>query len=143
MDRAAYQRYLESPEWHVLRRVAISLARHRCQLCNASALLHVHHRTYERVGGELPCDLIALCDDCHLLAHRKSLHPARLSRVRRLVEVIRQDLDYLHNADLALPTRVQVMNGALITLHGWAEKIEAELDEEERSAIAPPPGGSE
>lgn len=27
--------------------------------------LHVHHRTYERLGEELPEDLVVLCEVCH------------------------------------------------------------------------------
>lgn len=31
--------------------------------------LEVHHVTYERLGCELPNDLIVVCDDCHGRAH--------------------------------------------------------------------------
>src|SRR4051794_29604357 len=42
-----YKQYLATPEWDEKRRAAYRKAGHRCQLCNASAKLHAHHRAYE------------------------------------------------------------------------------------------------
>lgn len=64
-----YAAYLQSAEWQEKRHAALDRADHRCQLCNRSTRLHVHHRTYERRGHELPGDLIVLCADCHKLFH--------------------------------------------------------------------------
>lgn len=64
-----YKVYLLTPHWKRLREQALGRARHRCQVCNASSLLNVHHRTYERRGFELDHDLIVLCNDCHQLFH--------------------------------------------------------------------------
>lgn len=33
--------------------------------------IHIHHKTYERLGGEWARDLEALCGDCHKMAHHK------------------------------------------------------------------------
>lgn len=60
-----YEAYLRSPEWQARRRAALARAGHRCQVCNATAQLQVHHRTYERRGREEPGDLTVLCDGCH------------------------------------------------------------------------------
>lgn len=55
-----------------VRRWALERAEKRCQVCNTDErTLHVHHRTYERVGAELPTDLIVLCDACHGVFHRE------------------------------------------------------------------------
>ena len=43
----------------------------KCQLCNKSGELNVHHRTYERRGEESYSDLITLCEDCHTLFHNQ------------------------------------------------------------------------
>jgi hypothetical protein len=65
-----YAAFLLSAEWRAMRLAAIHRAGGRCLVCNSSERLEVHHRTYERVGGgELPDDLVVLCDWCHGLFH--------------------------------------------------------------------------
>lgn len=64
-----YAGYLLSPEWKRRREVIIEIAGHRCQACNRSGRLHVHHRTYTRRGFERKADLVALCADCHQVFH--------------------------------------------------------------------------
>lgn len=66
-----YGDYLRTPEWGQTRKGALRRARYRCQACNTSDPLDVHHRTYERLGAERNDDLIALCRGCHSLFHRK------------------------------------------------------------------------
>ncbi len=70
-----YADYLASPQWQARREWTITAAGYRCQLCNASGPLDVHHRTYERLGHELPGDLIALCETCHERVHLFVLPP--------------------------------------------------------------------
>lgn len=70
-----YPDYLLTPEWQERRRIILKRAGYRCQVCNRDRQLHVHHRTYERRGVELPGDLTALCDECHALFHGKGLIP--------------------------------------------------------------------
>lgn len=65
-----YEHYLASPEWRERRSVAIRKAGSRCQVCNGSDRLGVHHRTYERLGAEMEDDLTVLCEDCHGLYER-------------------------------------------------------------------------
>ena len=67
-----YKEYLQTPEWDQIRRRSLIIADHRCQVCEASSVeLHVHHKTYERRGEELPDDLIVLCKTCHEDIHKK------------------------------------------------------------------------
>lgn len=68
--RERYHRYLQTDEWRERRAVAIRKAGGRCQVCNGSDRLEVHHRTYERFGAELEDDLTVLCEDCHGLYER-------------------------------------------------------------------------
>lgn len=67
-----YADYLQSPEWKAIRAQAIEAAGGRCQVCNSSSHLNVHHRTYERRGAEGLQDLTVLCSECHSLFHQNS-----------------------------------------------------------------------
>ena len=66
-----HQQHIDSPEWQIMRRFMLAIAGHRCQMCNAGPKdLIIHHRTYERLGHELPEDLIVLCRPCHNWFHQ-------------------------------------------------------------------------
>lgn len=64
-----YVDYLASPHWTVVRAIALYWAERRCQVCNDSRDIEVHHRTYERLGCERPADITVLCTTCHGLFH--------------------------------------------------------------------------
>ncbi len=66
-----YNEYLKTDHWQGVRDKALKRAGHRCMLCNANGLLHVHHRTYENRGKEEDQDVIALCANCHAKHHDK------------------------------------------------------------------------
>jgi len=65
-----YQEYLTTPEWDKRRRQHLKKAGYRCQVCNATGALSIHHRTYDDRGEERPQDLIALCRNCHEIFHK-------------------------------------------------------------------------
>lgn len=65
-----YAEYLKSPEWKKKRSIVLRMAGYRCQICNDSGLLNVHHRTYERLGCEWKADLLVLCQPCHETFHK-------------------------------------------------------------------------
>ena len=71
LEGMPYEDYLKTPHWYQTREDALRTARRRCQLCNSTRYLEVHHRTYERRGHELPEDLIVLCKNCHAKHHDK------------------------------------------------------------------------
>jgi len=64
-----YTEYLQTTHWHFKRSDALRRSKHRCQLCNSTKRLDVHHRTYENLGNEEPEDLIVLCRKCHKHFH--------------------------------------------------------------------------
>lgn len=66
-----YAEYLQTPEWRSKRQWALERAGNRCQVCNCTGEMHVHHRTYENLGHEQPGDLTVLCRACHGLYHEK------------------------------------------------------------------------
>lgn len=65
-----YQEYIHSKEWKRKAYVAKLRVDWRCQVCNKHSndiQLDAHHRTYERLGKELPEDITVLCRNCHEL----------------------------------------------------------------------------
>jgi len=69
--RLAYAEYLRSPTWREKRAGALKNAFFRCEECgDQNGGLHVHHKSYDRVGGgERPEDLQVLCENCHYHHH--------------------------------------------------------------------------
>lgn len=64
-----YQEYIISEEWKE-KSIEEKKKNPRCSLCNRKTILNVHHRTYVRLGQEIPGDLIVLCDECHDIFHQ-------------------------------------------------------------------------
>jgi 5-methylcytosine-specific restriction endonuclease McrA len=71
----SYDDYIRSAAWRRRAANCKRRARYRCALCNTVGPLNAHHRTYERLGFELPSDLIALCRYCHAKHHDKLAKP--------------------------------------------------------------------
>lgn len=67
--RVDYKKYLKSYEWGKIRRKILKRDKHRCKICNSGKNLNIHHRTYKRLGHELPEDLVTLCRNCHEIFH--------------------------------------------------------------------------
>lgn len=70
LTQAGYYEYIKSPKWREKAEEAKARAGNRCQVCNrsrAEVQLDAHHRTYERLGHELPEDITVLCRECHEL----------------------------------------------------------------------------
>ena len=63
--------YLASSAWKIRRDAAVDRDGGCCVICNSANDLQVHHRTYERLGSELPGDLTTLCGECHAHFHFK------------------------------------------------------------------------
>lgn len=111
-----YADYLQSPAWQARREWAIALAGGHCALCPSSDRLEVHHSTYDRLGHELPSDLIALCSTCHERVHRYVLPPTPRAteadrRYRRRL-AIEASVDSAMATPARAPTRGQIPAGA-------------------------------
>lgn len=72
LKRLPYREYLRTPEWAEVRKAALELADHRCQVCSSTDRLQVHHRDYSNLPLESLADLTVLCDDCHGVFHANS-----------------------------------------------------------------------
>ncbi len=77
-----YDEYMESDAWKERAIAAKRHAKRRCQICYSKEDLHAHHRTYERLGDELPTDLVVLCGQCHALFHGYMVGGSRDRRTR-------------------------------------------------------------
>lgn len=64
-----YAGYLASPAWRKVKARYRKLVIEACGLCGCDGSLDLHHTTYERVGEELPNDLVWLCRNCHRMVH--------------------------------------------------------------------------
>ena len=70
-QQPAPSEWLRSDTWNELRDLALDRFNNRCAICNTDQHVDVHHRTYERYGGdERLDDLTALCRGCHELFSR-------------------------------------------------------------------------
>ena len=65
-----YRQYLKSDTWRQKAKQTVKQAGYKCALCSGVIGLQVHHRTYKRLGRELPEDLIVLCRACHERHHQ-------------------------------------------------------------------------
>jgi hypothetical protein len=85
--RSEYREYIASPEWQARRKEFLYFypACNRCGLPRWLAIiaydqdLHVHHRSYARIGCELESDLEPLCRRCHEIETfgKSTLHEVR------------------------------------------------------------------
>lgn len=65
-----YNRFIHSAEWKAIRLNLFSIRGKKCERCNSTIRIHVHHKTYKRFGGrEKPEDLEVLCASCHAKEH--------------------------------------------------------------------------
>ncbi|MHB8098160.1 MAG: hypothetical protein ACYDD5_01045 [Sulfuricurvum sp.] len=63
-------RYLSSPEWKQKRQVIHKLHYRKCDICQSTNKLQVHHISgYCRIPNEELSDLALLCDSCHQAQH--------------------------------------------------------------------------
>lgn len=95
-----YETYIQSSDWKEKSEAAKKRAFYRCQICNRhqdQIQLDTHHRTYERLGKEIPEDLTVLCHNCHSLYSRYErlvknnfFNPQKSRPVQPISELIKQ-----------------------------------------------------
>jgi hypothetical protein len=67
---AAYEKHIRSAQWRNTREQMFKLRGKKCEECDATTDLELHHNTYERFGREAPSDLKILCKRHHEIADR-------------------------------------------------------------------------
>lgn len=68
-----YVAYIASDDWRVARLSVLKRSNGVCERCNAKKAKDVHHLTYDRLGHEVPTDLLAVCRECHDELHGHQL----------------------------------------------------------------------
>ena len=67
-----YSKYLKSAQWKELSAKVLERDKRVCQNCfrhNATQAHHVSYKNYNKLGYSLAFDCVAICDECHKLAH--------------------------------------------------------------------------
>jgi len=81
-----YEAYLQSDEWSKIRTEVLRRDQHICQGCRERRATHVHHLTYDHVGGnEFLFELISLCEVCHKRLHGDGHEQPTNDRVRAAI----------------------------------------------------------
>lgn len=71
-NKITYRQYLKSNHWKDVRKRFYKKHRGKikCFNCGRSkVILHLHHKTYARLGKEKLTDLVLLCKSCHRQEH--------------------------------------------------------------------------
>ena len=84
---ADYRSYLFSKRWQARKAVFASKHPKKCYVCRSKVKVHLHHKTYERLGSERDSDMIWLCKK-----HHKNVHKSRLPLVEAHVALKRRYL---------------------------------------------------
>lgn len=70
IERKQYRSYLKSQKWQSQKdKLFTSRRKYQCEVCRSLEHLHVHHKSYKRVGAEKLSDLCYLCAACHQFLH--------------------------------------------------------------------------
>ena len=64
-----YLKYLDSVEWANIKIDFKQYKGNKCELCNSTKKLHIHHKTYKRLFKEEYSDLMLVCEVCHNKIH--------------------------------------------------------------------------
>jgi len=78
-----YADYLKSDHWANFRAEYFKYHKPVCAKCQSDKRIQLHHLTYERIGCELECDVIALCRLCHKAEHGVFTAPPKRRKPKR------------------------------------------------------------
>ena len=90
-----YTEYLQSEDWHNIRRKIIARDAGRCVLTLIKENLQVHHLHYKNVGKENQWDLITVCKESHAIIHNPE-DPQCCEFQDRLKEIAEDMKNHLH-----------------------------------------------
>lgn len=82
MDKE-YIEYLKTDQWKLIKSKVLERDNNRCNKCESTDKLHIHHKNYDSIFNESLDDLITLCKVCHYKHHSPDY---RKGKLKRLVE---------------------------------------------------------
>lgn len=85
MKKFNYEKYIRSSQWKNRRAIFFQRHDHSCSACTSKRKIHLHHKSYDRVGREPDRDLVALCEICHSEVHR--LHNGSNASLREITDL--------------------------------------------------------
>ena len=66
-----YREYITSEKWRKRKQFYFETHDRKCRACGSLKRIHLHHKTYRRLGEERDADLVPLCHNCHTSLHRE------------------------------------------------------------------------
>lgn len=86
MGFSTYTEYTRSDHWRNFKAEYYKTRKKKCGRCGKTKNIQLHHKTYARIGKELPEDVIPLCGRCHGMTHRFVSAGVPLGGAHMLVE---------------------------------------------------------
>jgi len=74
---ATYDKYLHGEHWMLF---SEGMRKKSCECCRRTENLQIHHITYDRLGEELPFDVVTVCGTCHIAIHEIASNGTPLNR---------------------------------------------------------------
>lgn len=68
---SVYSDYIKSDEWKQFRLEYFKTHKKECRACGSKLRVHLHHKTYVRLGHERLADVVPLCEYHHMALHKK------------------------------------------------------------------------
>lgn len=84
-----YDTYINSRSWRARKLVYYATHDRVCAACGTDRNVHLHHRTYVRMGAELDADLTPLCEAHHTVVHQYHAACRGISLARATDTVVR------------------------------------------------------
>lgn len=122
-----YEEYIRSTRWKRKREEYFRSGRPKfCQGCKDKSIrqIHLHHKTYDRLGNEDLDDLVPVCEACHAMIHeRHGMDDKSLWQVTDLVLMRMQKNQHRREASISLvnQTPKRKSKQSLQRLQEWGE----------------------
>ena len=94
MTKNQYSRQLKKPQWITRRSARIILAGGKCERCQSSKLLNVHHKNYieGRNAWDYPDELLeVLCRSCHRLEHKINVSEKKTRKTQVQLDALSEE----------------------------------------------------
>lgn len=87
LEKPKYSEYIKSKTWQYKKRRLLG-EKPKCAVCSTIQNVHIHHKSYKRLGKERKEDLVALCGQCHRTFHE--LHSTQTVMVKKTNQFIKE-----------------------------------------------------